>query len=366
MENKPLLAIISDDIRRDLHAALKNFSKIRVIHLYRLERYTDMKPEDFFNCEQYKDSADLYQKLQKYKPDIIQGPEPYASRAAFLNSLKVLSYCKKFKVPFFFPMFENVKAETKFGLIVGKCMKWYLKRYCNAAAKIIPINNGAKINLKEAGAKSEKFADLIWATWGVDEQEFYPKPSLRPIDPLILFVGKIEPQKGIYNLIEAFQLLKNKIPKLRLNLVGPTGNSKVLEVVKKIPGIKILGIIKNKELPRYMQEAWVTCVPSIATKIWAEQVGMVNIQSIACGTPIVSTFSGAIPHFTPDKVVGLLVKENNSKELAGALEKIIMDKALWQKLSCQGAKYAKEHYNIKKNINRAETFILNILGNHDE
>ncbi len=355
---KPTMIIVSDDIRRDSHAALVYFLKVKVIHLYRLARYGDMTKEDFKNTVQYKNSFDLYNKLIELKPDIIQGPEPYASRAAFFNSLAVLKYYQKYKIPFFFPMFENVTAENKFGKILGKFMKWYLSKYAKAAKTIIVLNKGAQMNLRQVHIKSEKIKPMIWGTWGIDEKEFYPNKKIKLKNPTLLFVGRVEAQKGIYTIIRALRLARQNIPNLKLKVVG---FGSLVEKISNEPSVEYVGLVKNKNIPKYYQQAWITVSPSIATKIWAEQVGMVNIQSIACGTPIISTYSGAIPQYIPDKKVGILIKEGDYKILAKNIEKLILNDKLREKLSNQGVEYAKKHYLVCDNIKKGEEFVLELL-----
>lgn len=358
---KPILAMVSDDIRRDLHAALKYFTKVKVVHFYRLARYLDMSKSEYQNSRKYKNAVDLYQQLVSLKPDIIQGPEPYASRSAFFNSLAILKYQQKYQTPFFFPMFENVKAENKFGSCLGRFMKWYLGKYANKAKAVIALNCGAEKNLHEAGIKSAKIKRLLWGTWGIDEEEFYPKKSLKSKEPLILFVGKIEPQKGVYSLIRAFRLLKKKIPHLKLQFVG---FGSLVGKISQEPQVEYVGVVKNKDIPPYFQRAWLTASPSIATKIWEEQVGMVNIQAIASGTPVVSTHSGAIPEYIPNNKAGILVGENDYQELAKAMAKLITNHKLREKLAQSGLEFAKKHYRIRDNIKKAQDFVLELLENH--
>ncbi len=352
------LIIVSDDIRRDSHVATKYFKKIKIFHFYRKARYSDMTKDDFENTVKYQDHSDLYNKLLKYKPDIIQGPEPYASKAAFLNSLTALKYCKKFKIPFLFPMFENVTATKKFGFLLGKIMQIYLKKYVNASCCVVALNKGAVKELTKIGIKKEKIVRMIWGTWGIDQKEFFPDSKQRSKIPTCLFVGKIEEQKGINTIINALKIVKTKVKNIQLIVVG---FGSLVDKIKKQPNVKYIGLVKNKDIPKYFREAWVTVSPSIATKKWEEQVGMVNIQSIACGTPVISTYSGAIPEYLPDKKAGLLVKEDDHKDLADKIAHLLTNSRLRNKLSQDGLKYCKSRYLVEDNIKKAENLILEIL-----
>ena len=368
MKNKiPVMAIISDDIRRDLHSPLELFKKIKVVHFYRKARYSDMKKSEFANTQKYGSYLDLFKKLKKLKPDIIQGPEPYGSRASFFNSQTVYFYSKLYRIPFVFPMFENRPAKVKFGLILGTFMMWYLKIYTNAAAIVINLNNGARHNLLEVGTPLDKIKRLNWGTWGVDSKEFNVKTPLRGgrqmsnvKNKIILFVGKVEEQKGILDLLEAFRIARKKFKNIQLQVIG---SGSLVDKIKSEPGVKYLGIIKNQDISKYFQMAYITVTPSITTKIWEEQVGLVNIQSMACGTPVISTKSGAIAEYMPDKIAGLLVPEHNPKKLSEAIEKLLNNQKLRDKLGRQAHQYVLDHYEIRNNIRKAEELVLEILQN---
>lgn len=359
---KPILTIISDDIRRDLHDPLKYFTLIKVVHFYNQARYNDMNKDEFKNSLKYYNSKDLFEKLAKLKPDIIQGPEPYASKVALRNCFVVLKYCAKYKTPFIFPVLENRPPLVKFGPIIGLAIQSFLGYYGQKAKKIIALNKGANDNLISSGVSKNKITKILWGTWGIDVKEFKIKNLKFKIKkkPVILFVGKVEKQKGILDLLEAFKIIKKKIKNIELHVIG---SGFLVNLVKNKPGVKYIGIVKNKNIAKYFQTATVTSVPSQTTKIWAEQVGMVNIQSIACGTPIVSTNSGSIPEYTPNMVTGLLVPEKNSQLLADALMKILLDKKLYKELSIKGRNFVLKNYDAKQNIKKAEKFILELVNN---
>ena len=85
---------------------------------------------------------------------------------------------------------------------------------------------------------------------------------------------------------------------------------------------------------------------------------MTNIQAMACGVPVVSTRSGAIPEYVPDGEAGLLVPERDPQVLADALLTLLSDPALRHRLGQAGRLYAETHYSAATNIRQAETVIL--------
>ena len=83
--------------------------------------------------------------------------------------------------------------------------------------------------------------------------------------------------------------------------------------------VDILGTIKNRNLPAYMRGSDIFVSAPKSTRLWSEQVGMVFLQAMSTGLPIVTTFSGSIPEFVPAEEVGLLVPESDPDALAVAL-----------------------------------------------
>jgi glycosyltransferase involved in cell wall biosynthesis len=104
------------------------------------------------------------------------------------------------------------------------------------------------------------------------------------------------------------------------------------------------------------------CVyPSITTKKWEEQVGTVNFQALSCGTPVLTTQSGAIPEYIKDGEAAILVREKSARDIAEALIKFFGNARLAKKLTSQARETAKR-YDIKKEIAKAEKLFTEVLN----
>lgn len=126
--------------------------------------------------------------------------------------------------------------------------------------------------------------------------------------------------------------------------------------------IILLGAVKNRDLPPYFRAAEITVTPSVTTKKWREQIGMVALQSMACGTPVVSTFSGAIPEYVRHNETGILVPERDPDSLAAAMVKLLRDAELRRRLGVNAWKHVVENFDAKKNVIANEKLILDLLG----
>ena len=366
-KKKPLsLAMVSLIVRRDLDKPLGNFQQIDIKHYYRMMPYDDMTSDELTETRlvKYRNGLDLFVKILKQRPDLIQGID-YILPAGLGEYLAILGLNLLCGIPFFFPVLENRPIEKKFNRVLAFPLKLCLRFYAARALFVIPLNRGAENNLVSTNVSKDKFKKILWGCWGVDLEEFSPriKPVLLADDNqrMILFAGRLHYSKGISYLLEAFDKLRKEYH-LKLVIIGD-GEEKenILEFCDQrgLTGNVILkGSVKNEQMPGYFRAACITVTPSITTKRWEEQVGMTNIQSLACGVPVVSTYSGAIPEFIKDKEVGLLVKEKDADQLYKAIKELLENKKLYNQMSLAARQYCLERFDILKNIRIAEKLLL--------
>jgi glycosyltransferase involved in cell wall biosynthesis len=362
------LAVVSESLRRDNHKPLQWFTKFKVVHFYEKAPYGDITKDELRSARRYEDTRDLVAQLVALRPDLIQGTEPYASRNSLRIAYSVWRMAKELGIPYFFPMLENRLPSDRFGPAVGIAMEQFLRFYAKNAALVFAHNNGAVENLHRAGVPDEKIVRLLWGIWGVDTKEFTPAGSKAKLPkPNILFVGRLDSEKGILYLLRAFAILRPKFRKLHLIVIGPG------KLSSQITGerVKYLGPIPNKDLPKYFRAATVVAYPSYTTERkdkeagirgWAEQVGTVNLQGMATGKPVVSTFCGAIPEFVPEGKAGILVAEKDAVGLANAVETLLLKTPLAKRMGAYGRKHVVSNFDSKKTVEEAQRILLKRLN----
>jgi D-inositol-3-phosphate glycosyltransferase len=144
-------------------------------------------------------------------------------------------------------------------------------------------------------------------------------------EKILLFVGRIDPLKGIDRLLETMPLLKNE-GKFKLVVVGGDENSRLeLEGLKKLvakldiqDSVDFRGLVKQEQLPYFYSAADVCVVPS-----YYESFGLVPLESLACGTPVVGTDVGDLKHIIKQGETGLIVADNSPEKLADAITSVL-------------------------------------------
>lgn len=196
---------------------------------------------------------------------------------------------------------------------------------------------------------------------GVNLRRFYPIPRDEAVENLdvdgkhrtILFVGRIEPLKGIETLLRAIGVMRDhgglERHDICLSVIGgdaaenEEGMSEEmarLQDLRKELGldnsVTFLGKRSQDMLPYYYSMAEMVVMPS-----HYESFGMVALEAMACGSPVVASQVGGLAYLIQDGVTGYHVPDQNPELLADRLLMILDDDELHQRLSQQAADYAK-------------------------
>jgi D-inositol-3-phosphate glycosyltransferase len=142
-------------------------------------------------------------------------------------------------------------------------------------------------------------------------------------------VGRIDPLKGIDNLIKALPFLRH-IPKLRLVILGGGEHSqREIEQLQKLAhnlevqdSVAFLGLIKHDQLPYFYNAADLCVVPS-----YYESFGLVALESLACGTPVVATDVGNHESVIRQGDTGYVIQDNVPGRLASKIALLLSQRA---------------------------------------
>ena len=168
-----------------------------------------------------------------------------------------------------------------------------------------------------------------------------PPPDLDPGRRTILFVGRGEPRKGLPDLIDAYGILRARHPHLQLVVVGPAGPlGPGLRRRVRAAGwseVRFVGPVSSADLPRYYQAAHVFCAPASG----GEAFGLVLTEAMAAGAPVVAGDNDGYRDVVRHGRDGILVPPHDPPALAAALERVLTDGALRERLRAAGRARAR-------------------------
>lgn len=198
---------------------------------------------------------------------------------------------------------------------------------------------------------------------GVDLSRFYPIPpdeakeyvGIAPNERMILFVGRIEPLKGLDTLLRALAILARSKALDRdclcLAVIGgeidEDGTSKngeldyLMKLRKKFGLLDLVTFLGTKDqdaLPYYYSAAEMVIMPS-----HYESFGMVALESMACGTPVIASHVGGLVHLVEDGVTGYHVPVDDPGVLSERILSLLEDKALRYRMGHDAFALAKKY-----------------------
>jgi glycosyltransferase involved in cell wall biosynthesis len=223
---------------------------------------------------------------------------------------------------------------------------------------------------------------------GVNTNRFYrrkknearKKINLNPHDKIILFVGRLAPQKGLSFLLNVFAVLlkdlaENKKEKTKLLIVG--GSSKrnrtqkkeeeQLKTIQKLienldlqNHVKLAGRVPNNDLPWYYSAADVCVVPSRY-----EPFGIVPLEAMACGVPVIASRVGGLQYTVQNLKTGFLARTNDMIDFAYKIRLIIMNSNLKNEFGKNGIERIAQEFSWETIGNKILKFYLSFLHTNE-
>lgn len=197
---------------------------------------------------------------------------------------------------------------------------------------------------------------------GVNLQNFHPIPKaearqaigIPEASQMLLFVGRIEPLKGIDTLMHAIALLREHmehcLKRLCLTIIGgePDNEEATDAEMNRLKALRdeldlgelvtFLGARSQDTLPYYYSAAEAVIVPS-----YYESFGMVALEAMACGTPVIASEVGGLAYLIQDGITGFHVPDRDPEELAGKICLLLENEDLHREMSAAAVKHAQQY-----------------------
>lgn len=168
--------------------------------------------------------------------------------------------------------------------------------------------------------------------------------------PRILYAGNLVPSKGVDVLLRAYAILRSRGIEVALRILGEGPERSALEDLARTmghPEIEFSNFLSQDRMPAEYGASAVTVLP---TRGDAEGLGLTLVEALLAGSAVVGTGAGGIPEVIQHEETGLIAGESDA-DLAGALERLLRDPALRQRLTAVGQGRVESRFSTESAVN---------------
>lgn len=281
-------------------------------------------------------------RLKRHQYEIIH-INPSLSPKAFLRDgvfLLLARMYKKKTVVFFRGWQES------FAIKIQRYLLWLFKFFYGKANVFIVLSEKIGKNLETWGCSQPIYREVTIADDAtLKEFDFYKALNDRQRSEkwYVLFLARIVKEKGIYETIEAVSILQTKYPNIELVIAGEGSeleNVKAFVAKQGISNIIFTGYVSGEDKKRIYESSHIFCYPTYH----GEGLPNAIIESMAFGIPIITRPVGGIVDFFEDKKHGFLSNSQDPDIIANLVERLLVDKMLYKKISLFNYQYAQSNF----------------------
>jgi glycosyltransferase involved in cell wall biosynthesis len=296
--------------------------------------------------------------FKTFRPDVVHIQDHYFLCSAAVNEARRLGIpligTNHFLPENILPFFKNFpKIQHLFTIPLWKMM---LSVFNKLDVTTTPSKTAARI-LKEQAIHTPVHA----ISNGVDTNRFHPDPEvnrsgirqkygLDPEKPLFLYMGRLDGEKRLDIMLDAFSLLQRE--NLQLALGGYGLYEQILRKQMQDLGlsgrVKFIGFVQPQDLPDLYNSADIFVMPSPE-----ELQSIATLEAMACGKPVLAANARALPELVQTDVNGYLFKANNAQDAARGIEHLLNIPGRWNEMGRVSCELAQRH-SLQSSIQRYE------------
>ena len=280
----------------------------------------------------------ILKKILELKPDIVHihgNHPPYP-----IIGVLIRKFFKK--IPVIFTVHGIYEMETRYEKprtgIKRKVNKYFIDKVLAYVPYIIVVSSPLKpLITKKTNSK------IYMIPNGINLREIQNAEICNHIKvkhPSVLFIGRLERIKGVDILLRAISIIKKEMPEICGYIMGDGSlENELKELTKKLDmeeNVNFLGFKSEKEKYSYIKSVDICIIPSRY-----EPFGIVCLEAMACGKPVVASNVGGLPYVIEDGKSGLLFERGNAKDLANKIIFLLQNEDLRNKMGEAGQERAK-------------------------
>ena len=293
----------------------------------------------------------IYYKLVRFKPDVLLSwTASFSLWASYLAS-------KTLSVPFIYSRHTRFVQfdEAWFKKIIDGIDKYIIRR----VKAIIVHGPYIKKEMLSIKVMPEKIIEFNWSFKHFLAANKNPEPSFFldawKSSKIILFIGRLEARKGVFDLLAAYQKLLRASNECMLAYAGSGGAYDALyEKIKahELEGrVRLLGMVPHNQLPHIIRDCYIVVTPS--RSVFAEGRCMATMEGLVLGKPVIAPNNGPFPFLVKDHQNGLLFHPDSVEDLSIKINKVVEDDELYARLKKGAEETAKILVKAPVNFSKA-------------
>lgn len=283
-----------------------------------------------------------------------------ATGTAFFKDVLLIILLKVFKIKCVFHMHNKGVSKFQNNTIYNSCYAFVFKN-----AEVILLSKFLYADIRKYVAEE----NIHICPNGIPHIKYGNVQNSENEVVKILFLSNLIESKGVFVLLEACKVLKEKGVPFECLFIGGEGdinnvqfNQKVkdLELVKEV---SFIGKKYGEEKRNYFSKATIFAFPTYYSN---ECFPLVLLEAMQAKLPVISTFEGGIPDIVENQVSGFLVEQENIEALANKIEILICDKELRKEMGSNGKIKYETEFTLEIFEKRLSTILLNVIENSEK
>jgi glycosyltransferase involved in cell wall biosynthesis len=173
----------------------------------------------------------------------------------------------------------------------------------------------------------------------------------------VLFVGQLAEEKGVWPLLKAAK----ELPKIKFKFVGRGGEEEKLKrAAAALSNVEFIGFVQNEQLWNLYRGARCLVVPSL----WPEVFGLVALEAMAAGKPVIASNIGGLPEVVLDRVSGLLTRPGSVFDLVEAIDRLFTDDRLTREMGLAGRERVIKEFSEEKHYEGLMKIYQSAIAEH--
>jgi len=226
-----------------------------------------------------------------------------------------------------------------------------LGRKLRDAAAVVTVSDFNLAYLRERFGEN---ADSVRRIYNGLDLEQFPYAAPRGRSPMVIGVGRLVEKKGFKDLIDACAILKDRGREFECEIIG--GGVLRKELDKQVASlgvgdrVQLLGPRSRDEVYRRVRRAALMAVPCVVSSNGnRDGLPTVLLETMALGTPCIATAVTGIPEIVLDDQTGLITPQHDPARLADAIERLLDDEALGERLATNARQLVEQEFDIHRN-----------------